>query len=455
MEDEKRIVSGPLSRREFLKAAGVAGAGVGFGWVLAGCADSTATTTRIAGSGTTPATATTATSARGGGAGRVIKIGFVTPLTGPIAGFGEADTFCIEEWKAAAPSVDIGGKTHPITLVVKDSQSDPNRAAQVAGDLISKDKIDLMLVASTPDTVNPVAVQCEANGVPCISNDTPWQPFFFGRGGDPAVGFDWTYHFCWGLEDVIANYTAMWTKLGATKVGAMWPNDADGNAWADEVNGFPPALTEGGFELVDPGRFRQLKEDFSAQISRFKEAGCDIATGVMVPPDFATFWKQSAQQGFKPKVASVGKGLLFPSSMEALGDIGYGLTTEVWWTPSHPFTSSLTGEPCGDLAAKYESSGRQWTQPLLHYAVYEVAVDALSRTADIDDKASIVAAIKETKIDTIAGPVDWSTGPVPNVSKTPLVGGQWIKGERFPYELEIVNNSTAPEIELTGEVQPL
>ncbi|MHB8868375.1 MAG: ABC transporter substrate-binding protein [Thermoleophilia bacterium] len=453
MEDKKRIVSGPLSRREFLKIAGVAGAGVGLGGVLAGCGDSTATTTTTAGSGTTAAT--TATTAGGGGAGREIKIGFVTPLTGPIAGFGEADTFCIEEWKAAAPSVDIGGKTHPITLVVKDSQSDPNRAAQVAGDLISNDKIDLMLVASTPDTVNPVADQCEANGVPCISNDTPWQPFFFGRDGDPAVGFNWTYHFFWGLEDVIANFTAMWAKLGATKVGAMWPNDADGNAWADEVNGFPPALTEGGFELVDPGRFQQLTEDFSAQISRFKDAGCDIATGVMIPPDFATFWKQSAQQGFKPKVASVGKGLLFPSSMEALGDIGYGLTTEVWWTPSHPFKSSLTGESCGDLAAKYESSGRQWTQPLLHYAVYEVAVDALSRTADIDDKASIVAAIKETKMDTIAGPVDWSTGPVPNVSKTPLVGGQWVKGEKFPYELEIVNNSTAPEIELTGEVQPL
>lgn len=460
MEDKKRTtgvrgpsVSGPLSRREFLKIAGVAGVGVGLGGVLAGCGDD-GTTTTTAGATTTAGEATT-TTAGGGGAGREIKIGFVTPLTGPIAGFGEADTFCIEEWKAAAPSVDIGGKTHPITLVVKDSQSDPNRAAAVAGDLINNDKIDLMLVASTPDTVNPVADQCEANGIPCISNDTPWQPFFFGRGGDPAVGFNWTYHFFWGLEDVIANFTAMWTKLGATKVGAMWPNDADGNAWADEVNGFPPALTAGGFELVDPGRFQQLTEDFSAQISRFKDAGCDIATGVMIPPDFANFWKQSAQQGFKPKIASVGKGLLFPSSMEALGDIGYGLTTEVWWTPSHPFKSSLTGESCADLAAKYEATGKQWTQPLLHYAVYEVAIDALGRTADIDDKESIIAAIKETKMDTIAGPVDWSTGPVPNVSKTPLVGGQWVKGEKYPYDLMIVNNSTAPEIALTGEVQPL
>ncbi|MBU2601297.1 MAG: ABC transporter substrate-binding protein [Actinobacteria bacterium] len=459
MEDKKRTdgvripsISGPLSRREFLRLAGIAGVGVGLGGALAGCGDSTTTTT--AGSATTVG-ATTATTA-GASMGREIKIGFVTPLTGPIAGFGEADTFCIDEWAAAAPTVDIGGTTHPIKVIVADSQSDPGRAGQVAGDLINNDKIDLMLVASTPDTVNPVADQCEANGIPCISNDTPWQPFFFGRGGDPAVGFNWTYHFFWGLEDVIANFTAMWNAVGAKKVGAMWPNDPDGNAWADVVNGFPPALTAGGFELVDPGRFQALTEDFSAQISKFKEAGCEIATGVMIPPDFANFWQQSAQQGFKPKIASVGKGLLFPSSMEALGDIGYGLTTEVWWTPNHPFTSSLTGESCGDLAAKYESkTGKQWTQPLLHYAVYEVAMDALSRTADIDDKASIVDAIKTTKMDTIAGPVDWSTGPVPNVSKTPLVGGQWVKGEKYPYDLKIVSNVTAPEIALTGEVQPL
>ena len=449
-EEEARslLPPGSLSRREFLRLAGAAGAtvglGAGLGGLIAGCGGEEATTTAP---GDTTA---------GGATGRAIKIGFVTPLTGPIAGFGEADTFCIEEWKAAAPTVQIGGTIHPITLVVSDSQSDPNRAAQVAGDLINNDKIDLMLVASTPDTVNPVADQCEANGVPCISNDTPWQPFFFGRGGDPAVGFKWTYHFFWGLEDVIVNFTDMWKSVGANSAGAMWPNDPDGNAWADDQTGFPPALAEQGFTLVDPGRYQQLTEDFSAQIARFKQANCDILTGVMIPPDFANFWKQAAQQGFKPKIASVGKGLLFPSSMEALGDIGYGLTTEVWWTPAHPFTSSLTGESCAAIAAKYEEkTGKQWTQPLLHYAVYEVAINALQRTADIDDKEAIVEAIKTTKMDTLAGPVDWSTGPVPNVSKTPLVGGQWVKGEKYPYDLVVVNNSIAPMVPLGGEVQPL
>ena len=33
----------------------------------------------------------------------------------------------------------------------------------------------------------------------------------------------------------------------------------------------------------------------------------------MIPPDFATFWSQAAQQGFKPKIVTIGKALLFPS----------------------------------------------------------------------------------------------------------------------------------------------
>jgi ABC-type branched-subunit amino acid transport system substrate-binding protein len=51
-------------------------------------------------------------------------------------------------------------------VIVKDSQSNPNRAADVAKELIIDDEIDMMLVASTPETTNPVATTCEAEGGP-------------------------------------------------------------------------------------------------------------------------------------------------------------------------------------------------------------------------------------------------------------------------------------------------
>ena len=129
----------------------------------------------------------------------------------------------------------------------------------------------------------------------------------------------------------------MWGQLETNKtVGGLFPNDGDGNAWGDPKVGFPPVLNERGYTLTDPGRYQNLTDDFSAQITAFKNANAEIVTGVVIPPDFTTFWTQANQQGFKPKVARVGKAMLFPVAVEALGETGNNLSSEVWWTPTHP-----------------------------------------------------------------------------------------------------------------------
>jgi hypothetical protein len=52
----------------------------------------------------------------------------------------------------------------------------------------------------------------------------------------------------------------------------LFPNDGDGNAWGDTHVGLPPALEKRGYKLVDPGRYQNLSDDFSAQIAAFKKA---------------------------------------------------------------------------------------------------------------------------------------------------------------------------------------
>ena len=284
----------------------------------------------------------------------------------------------------------------------------------------------------------------------------PWQPYFFGRNGDPAKGFNWTYHFFWGLEDVIAVFTNIWNSAPTSKViGALYPNDADGNAWGDAKVGFPGPLAQGGFKLVDPGRYQPMNNDFSSQISAFKAANVEIVTGVMIPPDAKTFLTQAKQQGFKPKVITLGKALLFPGAIDALGELGDGLTSEVWWSPSHPFKSSLTGQSAKALAASYESATKkQWTQPIgFAHALFEVAVDALKRATDASNKG-LRDAVAATHLATVVGPVQWGgQGPFKNVSKTPLVLGQWVKGKKYRHELVIVNDQAAPNIPAGGKMR--
>jgi branched-chain amino acid transport system substrate-binding protein len=54
----------------------------------------------------------------------------------------------------------------------------------------------------------------------------------------------------------------------------------------------------------------------------------------------------------------------------------------------------------------------------------------------------------------MVGQVNWSNGPVKNVTKTPLVSGQWQKGSDG-LELKITNNSHAPAIPTNGTLKLL
>jgi len=389
----------------------------------------------------------------------VIKIGFVSPKTGPLAGFAESDEYILSGVNAAfGEGITIDGTTYGVEVIVKDSQSNPNRAADVAAELILDDEVNLIVVSSTPETTNPVSDQCEINGVPCISTVAPWQPWFFTRGGNPEVGFDYTYHFFWGLEDVISVFLEMWGQIDSSKVvGGLFPNDGDGNAWGHPDLGFPKPLSANGYSLIDPGRYQNLSDDFTAQISAFKNGGADIVTGVMIPPDFTTFWTQARQQGFAPKIVSTGKATLFPVSVEALGDAGHNLSSEVWWTPNHPFSSSINGQSSAQVASGYtQATGRQWTQPIgFAHALFEVAANALSRSGDPTDYDRVRDALAETKMETLVGPVNFSNGPVPNVSKTPLVGGQWRLGGDFKYDMVVTANGGLPSVPLGGTMEAI
>lgn len=388
-----------------------------------------------------------------------LKIGFVSPQTGPLAGFGEADNFVIDamtQYFADNPIV-AGDNVYDVEILVRDAQSDSKRAGEVAAELINSDGVDIILAGGTPDIVNPVADQCEANATPCITSVAPWQPYFIGRGGVPGeTSFDWTYHFFWGLEDVAGTYASMWNQIETNKKAAgLFPNDPDGEAWAANF----PALTGGeGYEINDPGLYPNGTQDFSSQISAFKSNGDEILTGVPIPPDFTTFWQQAQQQGFNPKIATIGKALLFPSAIEALGEIGNNLGTEVWWTPTYPFSSSLTGQSAAEFATAYETTTtKQWTQPLgFTEALFEVAAAAVV-AAGSKDKMAIAEAMKTLKVSTICGDLDWTSGPVPNVAKTPIAGGQWraSDGGTYPFDLVIVDNTLYPNIPTAGTVEAL
>jgi branched-chain amino acid transport system substrate-binding protein len=166
------------------------------------------------------------------------------------------------------------GKRLPVRVKAMDTESNPTKAAEVATKLILQDKVDLMLSMGTPDTVNPVDAICERYQVPAVSSVAPIEPWLTGG------PYKWSYHFFWGLGDIITVFTGMWGAFADKTnkvVGGFWPNDPDGAVWAVE---FGKALKNAGYRVVDVGRFPYGMQDFSGFISTWKKEKVQILTGV-------------------------------------------------------------------------------------------------------------------------------------------------------------------------------
>ena len=99
MSDETPSFDPLVSRKQLVTRAGMGVGGLVLAQVLAGCGGS------------------------GGGSssGKTLKIGFVSPRTGPAAGFGEGDGYVLGlARKAFDKGLDVGGTNYAIEIIAKD-----------------------------------------------------------------------------------------------------------------------------------------------------------------------------------------------------------------------------------------------------------------------------------------------------------------------------------------------
>ncbi len=270
------------------------------------------------------------------------------------------------------------------------------RAGSLAKQAIQQDNVDLLLASSTPETVNAVASQAETLGTPLICSNIPWESWYINLGGNPqkpTLTPKHTIMYFLGAEHLALAFAPMWDRIGAKygnnhKVAAAFPNDSDGNAFRAV---FPQVLAPMGYKLDLSAAYTDGLTNYTSMISQFKSHGDDFFTNVPLPPDFATMWTQALQQGFKPKLATVAKVLLFPTDAYALGSKVYNIATDAWWVPELPWTSSLTGQTCTELATAFTAAGLgQPNANISNYTLFEIAYAALSAVNNPHDKQELV-----------------------------------------------------------------
>jgi len=465
----------PVSRREFLKLAGVAGAavgvGAGLGGLVAACGGAEETTT-TAGPTTTAAASTTTTAAStttvtaAPEMGREIKVGVISPLTGIIAVFAVADRWGIDMVKEfVGDELVLGdGKLHKVSWLLRDTQSDDNRASQVTSDLILNEKADLLIVGGAPTTAVPAAVQAETLGCPLLGTNCPWQAWVFGRGLTLETREKWVFGTLFGIEQGTAAMIQVLDKIPTNKkAGLFLGNTIDTDAWLAPEIGMDSMLQKAGYEYILPSKFNLGTEDFSDLISAYKKFGCEINCGSNPGKDFPNFWTQCAQQGYKPKACVEMIGLSATEDQIAMGKSAFGIIQIFTWHADWPYVDPITGMNCRELADRYEADlGKPWDQFITGYMRSGWALDVLKRTKDLDDKESILEAIRTAKMDTILGPVDFTQTPdpagqliTPNIYKSAVALGQHRKGTKWPVETPMVAVVDAPGVTEADLVQPV
>jgi branched-chain amino acid transport system substrate-binding protein len=451
-----------MSRRDFLKVAGTTGATVGLAAGLGGLASACGSESS---SGASPESSAAT--------GSEIKIGVVVPKTGALSTFTIPFGWVQEQWvKYLGDGIVCGdGKKHKVTMITVDTQSDTNRCSQVTGDLILNEKVDMIFAAGAPDTMIPAAAQCEAFSCPGLMACGPWQPFFFSRQKDPKnpKPFKWGYALCVGTEAMAQCYTEMWDELSTNKkVGANYSNGTDGKAWGDPKTGGPYWFKKAGYDVDETGFYVVGSQDYTKQISEYKNFGAEILTGLMTSGDFTNFWNQCLQQGLKPKACTMAMALTFAKTCQAIGPSAYGLTTEMAWHPDYPYKSSFTGQTDREIADAYEADTKtQWVSGMEVYALMEWYVHVLKTVKDPTDKELVIKGVSTAKLDTMYGPVDFTmpvnpasngvvTHPVPNCLRMPTSSAQWRKGKKWDFEQIMVSNKFLPpgtEVSPTEEMK--
>jgi len=432
-----------IARRSVLRGLGTGALAAGAGGALAACT--------AGGKGAQAASAT-----------GTITLGYISPFTGSLSGFASGDKFVIDTIRSTPAyqnGFTVGGRKYRVDIVVTDSGSDPNRASQLARQLILNSNVDLLLTSSTPETVNPVAVVAQTEGVPCLATNDPWESWYGGLGGNPArptMTLQYCTLFFFGLKEFQGCFVPMWNAVPASSknVACQYPNDADGNAFRAV---FEPLIKASGYKPVDGGAYTDGTTDYTTMISSFKAADAQYLSNCPLPPDFNIFWKQAHQQGWKPKLATVAKVLLFPADTVALGPLVNNIATDSWWGPYMPFKSALDGTSASALANDFQAqTGRQWVQSIGGtYALFEIAHQALTSVSDPHNKQEVANAIHNVNYSGMAGSLNFTNGPAPGVVASPVIGVQWKASTgKYPFEMKVVDNTQNKAVKIEADLQP-
>jgi branched-chain amino acid transport system substrate-binding protein len=324
------------------------------------------------------------------GAGDVIRIGSVAPLTGAQSHIGKDNDngarLAVDEINAAG--LKLGGKAVRLELISEDDASDPKTATTVAQKLVDEG-VKAVVGHLNSGTTIPASKIYHDNGIPQISPSATAVAY-------TAQGYDTAYRVMANDAQqgkVLGQYAA--GRLGAHRIAVIDDRTAYGQGLADQ---FEKAAEAAGAQIVDREYTSDKSTDFTAILTNIKGKSPDLIFFGGMDPQAGPMAQQIKRLGIKAQFLG-GDGMQNINFLKLAGADGEGVIAS---SPGVPLESMQGGEA---FKKKFEAK----YGPIQLYAPYaydavNVLVAAMKR-ADSADPAKILAELPKTDMQGVTGPI--------------------------------------------------
>jgi branched-chain amino acid transport system substrate-binding protein len=329
-----------------------------------------------------------------------VMLGASVQLTGPVANTGryyrDAYQLAVDKINAAG-GAKIGGASRKLGLKIYDNQSDVNLSVRQYTQLVSQDKVNLLLGPFASNFALADSAVSEKYQVPMVQ----------GGGASDQI-FSRGFKYIFGTLAPASNYYGSTIDmLKALKpvpqtVALLYADDAFDVSVAE---GTRPKLKAAGMNVVMDERYSTNATDFNSLLSQIKSKNADIVLVAGHETEILNFVRQAKSLNVSPKLYSFTVGVPSEDFRKALGkdaDHAFGMTA---WLPS----AALKDRWFGDAAQfATEFKAKFGYEPDYHAASavadVEALVQAMETAGSVEPKA-VRDALAKSKFASLYGPI--------------------------------------------------
>lgn len=329
-----------------------------------------------------------------------VLIGASVQLTGPVANTGryyrDAYQIAIDKINAAG-GVKVDGKTYKLALKLYDNQSDVNLSVRQYTQLVTQDKVNLLLGGFASNFQLADSVVSEKYKIPMVQGGGASDEIF-------ARGFKYIFGTLAPASDYFGSTVEMMKALkgGPKSVALLY---ADDSFDVSVAKGTRPLLEKAGLTLAMDERYSSNTSDFSSLLSQIKAKGVDAVLVAGHETEILNFVRNAKSLSVAPKLYSFTVGVPSEDFRKALGqdaDYAFGMSA---WLPEPTLKDRWFGD-AAQFAQEYKA--RFGYDPDYHAASGAADVEALVHAiegANSLEPQKVRDALAKVKFDSLYGPV--------------------------------------------------